>query len=116
MNWITLTTPEEVRQIAEQSRQRPQIIFKHSTRCSISDMAKARLERGINDLAVLADVHYLDLIRYRETSNFIAEFLGVKHESPQVLVIQNGECILEQSHYDIRPEEMIEVLTIGIKA
>jgi bacillithiol system protein YtxJ len=116
MDWITLTTSEEVRQIAERSQNRPQVIFKHSTRCSVSDMAKARLERAINDLAVMADVYYLDLIRYRETSNFIAEFFGVKHESPQVLVIRNGKCILEQSHYDIRPEEMIEVLTIGIKA
>lgn len=116
MAWNTLTTPEEVRQIVERSIHRPQIIFKHSTRCSISDMAKGRLERGSNDLELMAEVHYLDLIRYRDTSNFIAELLNVKHESPQILVIRNGECILEQSHYDIRPEEIIEVLTIGIKA
>ncbi len=106
MNWIALTEEAQLDQIKEQSKQQPVVIFKHSTRCSISDMAKGRLERK----AVPENVqfYYLDLIRYRNISNDIVKVFGVRHESPQVLLIKNGECVYDESHNGISMEEIAE--------
>ncbi|MBS1778472.1 MAG: bacillithiol system redox-active protein YtxJ [Bacteroidetes bacterium] len=106
MNWIALTEEAQLDQIKEQSKQQPVVIFKHSTRCSISDMAKGRLERKMAPENV--QFYYLDLIRYRNISNDIAKVFGVHHESPQVLLIKNGECVYDESHNGISMEEIAE--------
>ncbi len=104
MNWIALTEGSQLEQIKEQSKQQPVVIFKHSTRCSISSMAKNRLERQTPADNTL--FYYLDLIQYRAISNKIAEDFHVHHQSPQVLLIKNGECTYEESHNGISMEEI----------
>lgn len=106
MNWINLTNEEQLHQLKVNSAVKPQVIFKHSTRCSISSMAKNRLERSAQPGEV--EFYYLDLIRFRSVSNKIAEEFNVYHESPQVLVIKNGECIYDESHSGIDMAEIIE--------
>ena len=106
MNWIYLTNEEQLHQIKTNSNTKPQVIFKHSTRCSISSVAKNRLERSTQPGDM--DFHFLDLIKYRTISNKIAEDFKVYHESPQILVIKNGECIYDESHSGIDMEEIIE--------
>jgi len=106
MNWIYLTNEEQLHQIKASSNTKPQVIFKHSTRCSVSSMAKSRLERSEQPGDM--DFHFLDLIKYRTISNMIAEDFKVYHESPQILVIKNGECIYDESHSGIDMEEIIE--------
>jgi bacillithiol system protein YtxJ len=106
MNWISLTNEEQLHQIKVNSNGKPQVIFKHSTRCSISSMAKNRLERSTQPGEV--DFYFLDLIKYRTVSNKIAEDFNVYHESPQILLIKNGECIYDESHSGIDMEEIIE--------
>jgi bacillithiol system protein YtxJ len=96
MKWILLTEEGQLQNIVKKSEHKPQVIFKHSTRCSISSMAKARLERS--PAPQDADFYFLDLITYRSLSNKIAEYFSVYHESPQILVIRNGECIFDESH------------------
>jgi len=105
MNWIALDSPQGLDNIIAHSHERPQLIFKHSTRCSISHMAKSRLERG--PLSPDIDYHYLDLLQFRPVSNQIAEQFNIHHESPQILLIKNGECIYEESHNGIDPEEIL---------
>ena len=106
MNWIELTSEEQIKGIREKSMERPQVIFKHSTRCGISAMAKSRLERSTP--VENADFYYLDLINYRSLSRKVAEEFNVYHESPQVLVIRNGECIYDESHLGISMEDIKE--------
>lgn len=106
MNWISLTTEEQLSQIKEKSVTVTQVIFKHSTRCSISSMVLDRLERS--KAPATADFYYLDLIAHRNVSNKIAEVFDVYHESPQVLVIKNGECVYNESHMGIRMDEVAE--------
>ena len=106
MNWIALQSEEELNTIKEKSFTKPQVIFKHSTRCSISSMAKNRLDKSNTSPDV--DFHYLDLIKFRGLSNKIAEVYQVYHESPQVLLIKNGECIYDESHSGIDAQEIIE--------
>lgn len=106
MNWLELTNEQQLQTIVEQSKEQPVVIFKHSTRCSISAMAKNRIEREAAPQNVL--FYYLDLIRYRSVSNKVAEDFKVHHESPQVLLIKNGECIYEESHNGIRMSDIAE--------
>ena len=106
MTWISLQTEEHLNQLKQKSYTTPQIIFKHSTRCSISSVAKNRLERSAQPEEM--DFYYLDLIKFRPLSNKIAEEFKIYHESPQILVIKNGECIFDESHSSIDMEEIVQ--------
>jgi len=99
VNWIELNEEAQLEQIKEKSKAVPQLIFKHSTRCSISTMAKARLERGAAPENV--DFYYLDLIKYRNISNLVANVFNIEHESPQVLLIRDENCVYNESHSGI---------------
>lgn len=104
MNWIELLDIEQITTICDESHAQPVVIFKHSTRCSISSMAKGRLERSAAPQNIL--FYYLDLIRHRDISNKVAEVFQVHHESPQVLLIKNGDCIYHESHGGIIMEDI----------
>jgi len=106
MNWHPLTSMEQLQELIHRSEERPQVIYKHSIRCSISSVVKSRLEK--EEVPDAADFHYLDLITYRPVSNAIAEQFGVHHESPQVLVIRNGKSIYDDSHMAINMDDIIE--------
>lgn len=106
MDWIEITAAAQLAGIKELSKSKPQVIYKHSTRCSISSVVKNRLERGTTPANV--DFYYLDLIRHRDISNKIAEDFAVYHESPQVLLIRNGECVYDESHSGITMDEIEE--------
>ncbi|MFD1144473.1 bacillithiol system redox-active protein YtxJ [Larkinella insperata] len=100
MNWNKLQDNAQLDQIRNESAEQPVLIFKHSTRCSISSTALSRMERNWSDAAGIKP-YYLDLIAFRSVSNQVAEDFGVPHQSPQVLLIQNGECVYDASHFDI---------------
>lgn len=108
MNWIALNSLAHLDQLKEASFNRPQVIFKHSTRCSISSMAKNRLERATKELE--ADFHYLDLIQFRSVSNEIEHCFGIAHESPQVLIIRQATCVFDSSHNGISASSIEEAL------
>ncbi|MBE7175845.1 MAG: bacillithiol system redox-active protein YtxJ [Mucilaginibacter polytrichastri] len=109
MNWNSLQDEHQIDDI----RQQPgySLIFKHSTRCSVSMMAKRKLEHEADDLPEEITPYFLDLIRYRNVSNKIADDFHVHHESPQLLLIKDGECILDQSHGQISVDEVLEMIT-----
>src|SRR5204862_7760460 len=104
MKWIELTKEAQLEDIKKRSRLKPQVIFKHSTRCSISSVAKNRLERSTPPQD--ADFYFLDLIQHRTISGKIAETFSVYHESPQILLIKNGECVYDESHSGISMDEI----------
>ncbi len=106
MKWNELTDENQLSAIRERSFQRPQVIFKHSTRCGISSVAKSRLEKWTQTEDF--DFYYLDLIRYRLLSNKVAEQFDVYHESPQVLIVRNGECVYDESHLGISLHDILE--------
>ena len=104
MNWNHLNNQK---QLEEAKGQNWALIFKHSTRCSISSAALDRLERKWQEEEMQAlGAYFLDLIRYREISNQISKEFGVEHQSPQVLLLQNGKCIYHNSHYGIDYDEI----------
>ena len=106
MQWNPITNIDQLEAIAAASFQQPQLILKHSTTCSISKMALARLERSTTPENI--NFHFLDLLNYRPISQAIAEKFKVYHESPQILLIKNGECTFDESHGGIQMEEIEE--------
>jgi bacillithiol system protein YtxJ len=111
MNWIPLRSIEDLEQVIHLSKEKPQVIFKHSTRCNISSVAKNRLERAGSPEQI--QFHYLDLISYRPLSNSVAERFAVEHESPQILVIKNGKCVYNESHMGIDMDEIKDQLQLN---
>ncbi len=106
MNWINLTDAKQLDDILDKSNTKPQLVFKHSIRCSISSMTKSRLERSNQPDNI--DFYYLDLINYRSLSTKLSEDFNVWHESPQILLIKNGKCVYDESHTAIRMEDIVQ--------
>lgn len=109
MNWTQLQSTDQLNEIKNLPGY--SIIFKHSTRCSISMMAKRRFELDWDSLPEEIPLYFLDLIQYREISNQIAQLFHVYHESPQLLLIKDGECILDQSHGGISVDDALSVIS-----
>src|SRR5215212_7236537 len=105
MNWISLVSEEQLQEIKNKSNYKPQVIFKHSFRCSLSGMAKNRLDKASTPEGV--DFYFLDLIKHRNISNKISQEFKVYHESPQVLIIKNGESVYDESHTAINMQEIV---------
>lgn len=104
--WKSLTSEDQLDEIVARSHEKPVLIYKHSTRCGVSAMAKGQLEQEWIFSEDEIEPYFLDLIRYRAVSNEIARRFQVTHQSPQVLLIQKGECIYHQSHMGISAAEM----------
>lgn len=109
MQWTKLTDLSQIEEIQRASGY--SLIFKHSTRCSVSMMAKRRFEMDWDAIPASTNMYFLDLIAYRPVSNQVADTFQVHHESPQLLLIKDGQCILDSSHSDISAEEVAEVIT-----
>lgn len=111
MNWNKLETEEGLDQLIELSNQQAVMIFKHSTRCSISSMALSRLERSwTEENSAKVTPYYLDLIANRSVSNKIAETLHVMHESPQVIVLKGGRSVYNASHMSINSSDIVNAI------
>lgn len=109
LNWNNLAEINDLDTIVKESFDKTVLIFKHSTSCSISSIAKRRIEEDWTNEGN-HKIYYLDLLRYRPISNAIAERFEVHHESPQILIISDGECVFEASHLDITAQEIMEEL------
>ncbi len=102
MNWNPLESIAAVDQLKKDSYDQPIVIFKHSTHCSISGMALSRLERAWNEQEMQrVNVYFLDLIQHRNVSQHVAESFQIVHQSPQLLLIRDGECVYDTSHVGI---------------
>lgn len=106
--WIPLELVEQLDEVIEQSYEKPVVIFKHSTRCSISRFALRQWE---NESEVNAVNYYLiDLLNFRPVSQYVAERFQIRHESPQIIVLKGGKVVSHASHQDIQWNEIKMVL------
>lgn len=99
IKWVNFTDSNQLNELIKESNHQPVLFFKHSIRCSISSMAKSRLESDW-DIEEVTPV-YLDLINFRNLSNLLAEKFNIEHQSPQVLLIKDGQCVYNASHNEI---------------
>lgn len=105
VNWVPFSDLKQLNEIIAKSFERPVIIFKHSTTCGISRMAFKQFEKTY-DLNDKVTAYYLDLLAYRMISNEVATRFGIRHESPQLLLIKNGKCVYHVSHGAIDVEDL----------
>jgi len=114
LNWNALTEIKQLDSIVEESAEKPVVIFKHSTRCSISRMALKNFEREYNLEESEVAPYFLDLLQHRDISNEIAQKFQVIHQSPQLLLIKNGKSVYDVSHSEIDAEALkSKVETLG---
>jgi bacillithiol system protein YtxJ len=116
MQWNELTDLEQVNNISRESSEHKILIFKHSTRCSVSRAVLDRLERSWNDEEMnMVKPYFLDLISYRQISNAVAEKFDVEHESPQVILVEKDKPVYHQSHFGISYAELKTVVKTQIE-
>lgn len=100
IKWISLQDLGQLNEIMTVSNEKPVVIFKHSTRCSVSRMALKQFENEYS-LGDSVDIYFLDLLEHRAISNEIAARFNVVHQSPQLLLIKGGKSVYTVSHSDI---------------
>lgn len=100
--WKTIKSEDDLDKAIKESYEHKVAIFKHSTSCFISKTVLKNFEKEIeNSEDQNASFYFLDLLAFRPISNKIAEDFGIRHESPQLIVIENGKPINNASHQDI---------------
>ena len=105
IHWISLQNLGQLNEIINESTESPIVIFKHSTRCSVSRMALKQFENEF-DLQSKVTPYFLDLLEHRDVSNEIATRFEVQHQSPQLILIKDGKAIYNVSHSDIAVEDL----------
>jgi len=103
-SWVRMIGADQVEQLFEKDS-RAKLVFKHSTRCSISSMALSRFEKEWPENTP-CDLYFLDLIAHRNISDLIAQRSGVTHQSPQVILFLDGDLIYNNSHNGISAAEI----------
>ncbi len=99
--WSRLTEISQLETIENESRSKPVAIFKHSTRCGISRMVIKQFEKQFDLEADQLKLYYLDLLEHRDISNEITNRFKIQHESPQLLLVRDGEVVHHDSHHSI---------------
>lgn len=114
MAWIHLTSQEQLQEAINRAETKPQLFFKHSTRCIISKMALQDFERsGVIDVSE-ADFYLLDLLNYRSISNEISAELNIIHQSPQAILLSKNVVIYSETHDRINGSKVQQILD-GLK-
>jgi bacillithiol system protein YtxJ len=106
VKYFQLDKMEQFDEIDEISKTKPVVLFKHSTRCSISRMALKQFDAKFNYPEEKIDWYLLDLLNHRDLSNEIASRYIVVHQSPQIVVIRNGKAVFNESHDSIAAEDL----------
>jgi bacillithiol system protein YtxJ len=109
IEWKQLNNLDQLDEIVELSNEKAVLIFKHSTRCSISRYALKQFENEF-DLEEKITPYFLDLLNHREISNAIAERFGVMHQSPQIIVIKGEKAIYDTSHEGIDAKKLATII------
>ncbi|MDQ3805870.1 MAG: bacillithiol system redox-active protein YtxJ [Acidobacteriota bacterium] len=104
MQFTNVADDEALEQLFARSHEQPVVIFKHSNTCPISAMAYQRMKQFTSGVALLV------VQRSRELSREVETRTGVRHESPQVLVLRRGRSVWSASHFDITAEAVEEAV------
>ncbi|MFS4473034.1 bacillithiol system redox-active protein YtxJ [Chryseobacterium sp. T20] len=105
--WKKIESEEDLAKAMEDSFQNKIAIFKHSTSCFISRTVLKNFEKEIENSDQPVNVYYLDLLAHRPVSNKIAADFEIRHESPQLIVIENGKPVNSASHQDISLSQIV---------
>jgi bacillithiol system protein YtxJ len=112
MHWIHLTDEDQLQKIIVRSQEKPQVIFKYSSHCQVSETILQRLHRGCCPEHI--DFHFLDSIAYNNISQKLSEIFHVSQQSPQIIVIKDGEPIFEETSSEVSLEEIVEQVSVSV--
>ena len=104
--FYTLNSINQLDEIDTISQTKPVVLFKHSTRCSISRFALKRFDAEFNYDEDKIDWYLLDLLNYRDISNEMARRYKVEHQSPQIIVVRNGKAVFSSTHDGIDAHDL----------
>ena len=111
MNLAELETISDLDELIELSRSKPVFLFKHSTRCPISTFAQKEYYKHVQTAdREKVEYTFLDLIAYRNVSNAIAEKTGVVHQSPQAILLVNGDAVWSDTHTQITESALAQAV------
>ncbi|MDF0720777.1 bacillithiol system redox-active protein YtxJ [Kaistella sp. PBT33-4] len=99
--WKILTSEQMLEDAVQKSHEKKVVLFKHSTRCFISQTVLKNFEREVESSDKDAEYYFLDLLAFRSLSNRIAELFDIEHQSPQMIVLEKGKAIKNASHNSI---------------
>lgn len=105
--WKYIESEEDLKKAIESFFTGKIAIFKHSTSCFISKTVLKNFEKEIENSDPRPQLYLLDLLAHRGISNKIASDFDVRHESPQLLVIENGKVINSASHQHISADQIV---------
>lgn len=105
IEWRHLKEMSQLDEIIEASKSRPQLIFKHSTRCGVSSTVLRQFDGQWSHNAKITPWQ-LDLIVFRNISNDIADRFGIQHQSPQIIVVVNGQALMHVSHSPLSSQDL----------
>ncbi len=96
--WRALTSLDQLEGLHQDSYKKPQLVYKHSSTCGISSVVLNMFSKSYNSDQEGVELHFLHIQPYRQISNEVARRYGVRHESPQLLIIKNGAVNFHTSH------------------
>lgn len=103
--WLPLSSPEEVERLLEKSHAEPAAVFKHSPHCGISHRVWSEIHAFYFPAYPLKP-YLIDVIAQPEVARVLAHRLGVKHQSPQLLILSKGKCLFHRSHFGIEANRL----------
>jgi bacillithiol system protein YtxJ len=101
-----LTSVDELEPVLAGSFERPVLFFKHSLTCGTSAWAHQELDALLDGPPLPVDVCVIHVQTGRALSNAIAECFGVRHQSPQALLVRNGTVVWHASHHRLSRGEL----------
>jgi bacillithiol system protein YtxJ len=101
---VRITDTTALEDLVQRSKQRPVVIFKHSLTCPISASALEQMNRYQGEIALV------EVQRAPSLSNEIEQRLGLRHESPQIIVLRNGQIVWDASHFKITADAVADAV------
>jgi len=109
---VPLHDIESVEAAIAESRERPVLLFKHSRYCGVSCEALDELQTHI-DAQTAPTVAYkmVTVQTHRRVSDVVAQRLGIRHETPQAILLRNGKAVWNASHFRITARQLDQIVS-----
>jgi bacillithiol system protein YtxJ len=103
-SFFRIDNRETLDKLITDSNDKPVVIFKHSNACGISSAAYREMEK------LAAPVNLLEVQSARDVSRELADMTGIRHETPQVIVLKDGKAVWNASHFDVKAGAVLKAV------
>ena len=110
-NLTILQAPDQLDRVLDSSSERPVLLFKHSFTCGISAEALDELVDHLNNRDHDLPVAMVTVQTHRDLSNAVSAKLGIRHETPQALLIKGGKVVWSASHFRVTSDSVAAAIS-----